>query len=829
MKIKMKKMKMSSASTTAAHSGPNSGIIGFPAAGSTSHESGNGLMAIVKKIIIIMVMVEIVVFLPQTLVSAKEEEDRDYWYNQAKNQMDELKAARRASKGYAKNVILFVGDGMGLSTVTAGRILKGQRLGQSGEGYRLSFEKFPFIALAKTYNLDSQIGDSSACATALMCGVKANINTVGLDHRGKFEDCRSSYSSGVPSIIDWAQKHGKSTGIVTNTRLTHGTPSALYAKTPSRYWEDDAKVPPRSHAACKDIARQLVENQPGRNINVLLGGGRRHWIPITEYDREEREQRGRRSDGRNLLDAWVHDKKTRNLNAEYVWNKAQFDNVDPRYTDYLLGIFGYSHLDFEADRNKGPDGDPSLAEMTGKAIEVLQKNPHGFFLMVEAGRIDHAHHHNNGRRALEEVDALDEAVLTALNLTDVKDTLIVLTADHSHVFTLGGDNTPRGHPLTGLDVEMSDVDGKPYTILLYGNGPGYAHSTPTGRQDLTGFNTQDINFVQQAAVPRKYETHGGEDVPVYAQGPGSYLFSGTVEQTYIPHAIAYASCISDDNTHCEKPPSDDACASIPASGQSQSHVPPPISVHHSDHDNVVVHLPDQDLDPLGMHDPRTAYEPYPIHDSLPDDYDPYPAHAPASIHDSDPIRDPISVHDHISIYDTYSANNPAPVHDPASAYDSHTGSNSYGGSNPYSNSDPYSDTNGYSGASNPFAAPNPYAVNNPVPGYDHYPGHYPSLDRNQDHHGLPPIHDSYPEPNPYPVQNPIPVEVPNPAPAAIPVPAPTSRRPLGHTTPATEDQRRSRDPYSWSGASRPLLLWTSSFRWYTLITILVATLVQIGV
>ncbi|XP_045592054.1 alkaline phosphatase isoform X1 [Procambarus clarkii] len=516
------------------------------------------MMALVMMALLVMTLV----CLPQAPVVARVE-DRDYWYAQAKSHLEDIVAARRASQGYAKNVILFVGDGMGVSTVTAGRILKGQREGQSGEEYRLSFEKFPYVALAKTYNIDAQIGDSSACATALLCGVKANVNTLGLDHRGKFEDCMSSYTAGVTSIIDWAQKHGKSTGIVTNTRITHGTPSALYARSPSRYWEDDAKIPAHSHASCKDIARQLIENEPGKNINVLMGGGRRHLIPTTVYDREERNQRGRRTDGRNLLDEWVHDKKTRDLNAEYVWNKAQFDKVDPRHTDYLLGVFGYSHLDFEVDRNKGPTGDPSLAEMTVKAIQILRKNPHGFFLMVEAGRIDHAHHHNNGKRALEEVVALDETVQSALNITSATDTLLVLTADHSHVFTLGGDNTPRGHPVTGFDTEISDLDGKPYTTLLYGNGPGYAHTTPTGRQDLTGFNTQDINFVQQAAVPRKYETHGGEDVPVYAMGPGAHLFSGTVEQTYIAHAIAHAACIAEDNSHCEKPPSDDACAAAP--------------------------------------------------------------------------------------------------------------------------------------------------------------------------------------------------------------------------------------------------------------------------
>ncbi|RXG71400.1 Alkaline phosphatase, tissue-nonspecific isozyme [Armadillidium vulgare] len=210
--------------------------------------------------------------------------------------------------------------------------------------------------------------------------------------------------------------------------------------------------------------------------------------------------------------------------------------------------------------------------MTQKAIQVLQRNPHGFFLMVEAGRIDHAHHHNNGKRALLEVGSLEDAVLTALSLTSASDTLTVVTADHSHVFTFGGENTPRGHPVAagrldhahhynmaeralgevisleesvsaalkminikntlivvtsdhshtltfggmnnprghpvlGFDSEISDLDFKPYTTLLYGNGPGYAHSTPAGRQNLTGINPEDINFVQQAAVPRKYETH----------------------------------------------------------------------------------------------------------------------------------------------------------------------------------------------------------------------------------------------------------------------------------------------------------------------------------
>ncbi|KAK3925024.1 Alkaline phosphatase, tissue-nonspecific isozyme [Frankliniella fusca] len=119
----------------------------------------------------------------------------------------------------------------------------------------------------ETYNADAQVGESSACATALMCGVKANFETVGLDAKARFENCASTYASRVPSLLTWAQQEGKATGVVTNTRLTHATPAALFAHAASRYWEDDGKVPSSSRRVCKDIARQLVEDEPGRSVN----------------------------------------------------------------------------------------------------------------------------------------------------------------------------------------------------------------------------------------------------------------------------------------------------------------------------------------------------------------------------------------------------------------------------------------------------------------------------------------------------------------------------------------------------------------------------------
>src|SRR5690606_13375103 len=135
-----------------------------------------------------------------------------------------------------------------------------------------------------------------------------------------------------------------------------------------------------------------------------------------------------------------------------------------------------SHMRYNADRELDAAGEPTLAEMTEKAIKVLQKNPNGFYLMVEAGRIDHAHHAGNAYRALDDTIALSEAVAMAKALTNDEDTLIIVTADHSHVFTIGG-YPDRGNPILGKSavngVPQRDALGLPYTTLSYANGPGW--------------------------------------------------------------------------------------------------------------------------------------------------------------------------------------------------------------------------------------------------------------------------------------------------------------------------------------------------------------------
>ncbi|XP_076394292.1 alkaline phosphatase-like [Megachile rotundata] len=488
------------------------------------------------------------------LVRAGEQE-RQIWYEAATRAIEARIRASAASSsvsgttppvGVARGVVLFVGDGMGMSTLTAARILSGQRHGNTGEEAQLAWDSFPAVALARTYNMDAQVGESSACATALLCGVKANYETVGLDSSARFENCSSSFDARVPSLINWAQEQGKSTGLVTTTRVTHATPAALYAHAANRYWEDDGKMPHIARTFCKDIARQLLEDDPGRNINVVLGGGRRHFVPKVTPDPEEPDKDGRRLDGRNLIEEWLRNHRLRNVTAEYVANKEQFENVDPRKVNHLLGLFSYNHMDFNVDRNTNGSGDPSLAEMTIKALRVLAKNPEGYFLFVEGGRIDHAHHHNNAYRALDETLSLEEAVRAVIKEVDLSETLLVVTADHSHVLTLGGLGTRRGNPIFGSDSQVSDVDGQLYTTLLYSNGPGYTQPRNISRKSAK-------DSIQKAGVPRVWATHGGEDVPVFAIGPlASVLFSGSIDQSYIPHAISYASCLGHHASRCSR-------------------------------------------------------------------------------------------------------------------------------------------------------------------------------------------------------------------------------------------------------------------------------------
>ncbi len=480
-------------------------------------------------------------------------ETPEFWRAEGRRRVTELQ--RPASTNTrARNVILFIGDGMGISTITAAHILQGQLRGESGEENLLSFERFPATALSKTYTVDMQTSESAGTATAMLTGVKSRGGAIAIDQVPARATCSEASGHEAQTLLEAAETAGMATGIVSTARITHATPAAAYAHVTDRDWEADARMPPaRIAEGCRDIARQLVEFAHGDGIDVVLGGGRTMFMTSAQPDPEEGFRNGLRRDGRDLIEQW----QARHGDGRYLWNQAQFDAIDWTAPGPVLGLFEADHMEFEADRPRDAAGEPSLAAMTRAAVTALKDDADGFFLLVEAGRVDHGHHAGNAYRALTDAIALSDAVAVAAELTAEDDTLIIVTADHSHTFNIVG-YPARGNPILGLARDEAgrpilDALGLPYTTLSYANGPGYPGASgeqpegpklfphlgrgyqgvARGRPDLTNVATGDPNYLQESAVPGPAETHAGEDVPIYARGPGSQWFRGAMEQNTI--------------------------------------------------------------------------------------------------------------------------------------------------------------------------------------------------------------------------------------------------------------------------------------------------------
>jgi alkaline phosphatase len=312
---------------------------------------------------------------------------------------------------------------------------------------------------------------------------------------------------------------------VTTTRVTHATPAATFSHICHRDGENDiaAQVVPGSGKFNASL---------GSGLDVLLGGGSRFFVPTTAG--------GKRTDGQDL---------TALLKAAgytYVNTGTAFKAVDPAATSKLVGLFNKDHLNYELDRAKAANNidEPSLADMTEKAIKLLQKNSKGYFLMVEGGRIDHALHGTNAKRALVDTIAFDDAIARALSMVDLKNTLIVVTADHDHTMTFNG-YSHKGNDILGKtsDIKPTTVQGKPvlakaadglpYTTLVFGNGGGPRKAV---RDDLTAVDTAADDYLQEVAVQMGApgsETHGGGDVMLLSTGAGNAGFKGTMLNTKV--------------------------------------------------------------------------------------------------------------------------------------------------------------------------------------------------------------------------------------------------------------------------------------------------------
>lgn len=477
-----------------------------------------------------------------------EEKNAQFWYDIANEEIAKRVKLPQADKRKAKNLIMFLGDGMSLTTVAAARILKGQLKGNTGEEDSLSFEQFPHTGLSRTYCSNAQVPDSACTATAYLCGVKTNIVALGITAQVNFNNCSGSEdpANQVSSIAAWAQAAGKSSGIVTTTTLTHASPSGAYAHTTNRFFECDTDIVTYGEgqndpATCTDIATQLITQEPGKNFDVMLGGGMGKFLPKSIRDKFGKQ--GERSDGVNLLSKW----QSLHPDGALAYNRNQLLKANATNIKKLIGLFNSGVMDFH--KMADPEEKPTLEEMTKKAIEMVSTNDKGYFLFIEGGLVDYGNHFNVPQLGLDEVHELSKAVQTAVDMTNPDETLIVVTSDHAHPLSISG-YPGRGTDILGLNQHDTDVNGIKYATLNYAVGTEQYLDKNGQRVDLTD-KIKNPEFQYPSYIKGNIGVHSGDDVGIFATGPQSHLFSGMMQQNTIPHLMAYAACIGDGPTMCD--------------------------------------------------------------------------------------------------------------------------------------------------------------------------------------------------------------------------------------------------------------------------------------
>ncbi len=312
-----------------------------------------------------------------------------------------------------RNIILFIGDGMGIDQVSVARI---QHLGADGQ---LVLDRLPVTGLVKTHSIDNLITDSAAGATALASGFKTRNGMVGV-----LPD-----SGAVLTLLEAAHHRGMSTGLVVTSSITHATPACFASHVASR----------ENH---EEIARQLLNEQ----VDVLLGGGKRYFLSSGTPGSV-------RKDTLDLI------KMAKNSGYTYLETRAQFLATG---SEKLLGLFAW-------DGFENKPSEPTMSEMTEKSLQILSRNDTGFFLMVEGSQIDWGGHNNDLAYMIRELLAFDQAVQTGVKFAEKnRNTLIVVTADHE----TGGLDILGGR-LNGQDLEVNwaTTHHTAQMVPLYAFGP----------------------------------------------------------------------------------------------------------------------------------------------------------------------------------------------------------------------------------------------------------------------------------------------------------------------------------------------------------------------
>lgn len=427
------------------------------------------------------------------------------------------------SENNAKNVILLIGDGMGQTQVSAAAYFQGEGYGAT----ELAMDQFTNVGYARTFSHDNTVTDSAAAATAFSAAHKTDNGVLGMAPENE-EHHEDEEHFDVETVLEAAEKKGMSTGLVTTARITHATPAAFASHIGSRDEENS-------------IAEQMLIDH---DIDVLLGGGKRHFLP--------KEEGGKREDGKNLLQA------ANEKGYTLIENEAALENTD---AEKMLGLFNNSHMTYELDRDLTEE--PSLELMTTKALDNLEKNDNGFFLMVEGGRIDHAGHANYPATNIHETIAFDQAVAAALDYAKKdKNTLVIVSADHET-----GGMSIGANGVYGFEKDViSQVNRSPEFISKQLN-KDYSNMEEVmaefvGITDLKEQEKQSIReskdtaaaiahiISERALIGWTTTGHTAVDVPVYAYGPLSEQLVGTIDNTMIAEVISKA--IPEPNTESAK-------------------------------------------------------------------------------------------------------------------------------------------------------------------------------------------------------------------------------------------------------------------------------------
>lgn len=451
----------------------------------------------------------------------------------------------------ARNVIFFLGDGMGQPAITAARILsKGMTEGKY-HGL-LNMDVMDYRGLVTTSGADSIATDSANSMSAYMTGHKSSVNAMGVYEAN---DPDPSVHPRVENLAEMLKRsRDMSIGVVSTAEIQDATPAAVWAHT-------------RRRAEYTAIMDQALE--PERMPDVLLGGGMATLLPQSHPD-------SKREDDRDLREEF------RDRGFHYVTTRAELQRSMRSNPQHLLGTFHPGNLNVYVDRQHAPDPEvlgewtdqPGLVEMTRAALSVLESKPNGFFLMVEAASIDKMEHPLDGPRAVYDAIELDQAVGAAVEWAAGRDdTLIVVTADHNHSMSIVGTHDRRKDTEPEREANAvygdagfptyadEDGDGFPDDLdpdvqLFYGwsNHPDHSDDfrfNDTFRQpaledeDGTAVDNPERDpdaLVQIGNLP--YEetncVHTVEDVSIVASGPGAARFNAVLDNTEVFHAVAAA-------------------------------------------------------------------------------------------------------------------------------------------------------------------------------------------------------------------------------------------------------------------------------------------------